>query len=69
MLQGWFDTTEMYYGTYSCSSISVNGLHYYNMPKAYFLVIFILFMVYLVVILRRCGNGTGLEGSRVVCVC
>lgn len=50
---GWFDTTELYYGTYSCSSISVNGRSYYSMPKAYFLVIFVLFIVYLVVILRR----------------
>lgn len=52
--QGWFDTTELYYGTYSCTSITVNGYQYYSIPKAYFLVIFVLFIVYLVVILRRC---------------
>lgn len=50
---GWFDTTELYYGTYSSESISVVAHQYYSMPQAYFLVIFVLFIVYLVVILRR----------------
>lgn len=50
---GWFDTTELYYGTYSNGDVSLSAHEYYSMPKAYFLVIFVLFIVYLVVILRR----------------
>ncbi|KAG0720403.1 Transmembrane channel-like protein 7 [Chionoecetes opilio] len=50
---GWFEATELYYGTYSSGSISVSAHHHYSMPKAYFLVMFVLFIVYLVVILHR----------------
>ena len=54
LFQGWFDTTELYYGTYSSEDVSLAAHQHYSMPKAYFLVIFVLFIVYLVVILRRC---------------
>uniref|UniRef100_A0A0P4W4G5 TMC domain-containing protein n=1 Tax=Scylla olivacea TaxID=85551 RepID=A0A0P4W4G5_SCYOL len=50
---GWFDTTELYYGTYSSEDVSLAVHQHYSMPKAYFLVIFVLFIIYLVVILRR----------------
>lgn len=50
---GWFDTTELYYGTYSSEDVSLAAHQHYSMPKAYFLVIFVLFIIYLVVILHR----------------
>ncbi|KAK3865086.1 hypothetical protein Pcinc_029276 [Petrolisthes cinctipes] len=50
---GWFDTTALYYGTYNDESMSLIEGVYYNIPEAYFLVILISYIFYIIVIIRR----------------
>lgn len=51
--QGWFGTTALYYGTYIDENVSlVEGL-YYNIPEAYFIVILLSYIFYIIVIIRR----------------
>nr|XP_045612104.1 transmembrane channel-like protein 7 isoform X2 [Procambarus clarkii] len=50
---GWFDTTELYYGTYLAQSFSLIKGQNFNMPQVYFSVISLAYVIFLVVILHR----------------
>ncbi|XP_047493059.1 transmembrane channel-like protein 7 isoform X1 [Penaeus chinensis] len=50
---GWFSNAELYYGTYTNCSISLVDGQIYNMPGAYFFLVFVAFCVYLIAILHR----------------
>lgn len=50
---GWFSNAELYYGAYTNCSISLFDGQIYNMPGAYFFLIFVAFCVYLISILHR----------------
>lgn len=53
IFQGWFGTTALYYGTYIDESVSLIVGLYYNIPEAYFLVILLSYIFYIIVIIRR----------------
>ncbi|XP_053655423.1 transmembrane channel-like protein 7 isoform X2 [Cherax quadricarinatus] len=50
---GWFESTELYYGTYRSDSFSLMKDVHYNISRAYFFVIFLAYVIYLIVILHR----------------
>lgn len=50
---GWFKDTELYYGSYLNGTFSLASGQYYNVAEAYFFIISLSFILYLVMILHR----------------